>query len=205
MSANHAPCLSQLIHAATPDPVEAEKAALKTKFEFAAASTALVAEAKCMPDNRDDLWEEKKMGEVVPIVKCSRELDIDTKIDMADGLAIAEADGAYKQWVAKEIMQNKIDKDMRMGEAALQDIREQQEVAERSMATAKMSHIEAGPLKKAVAKDEEDIEIVKTCRHSKGKVPAHGGVDKSTAMALSQALTLVRAKANTAHMANLHL
>ncbi|KIN99724.1 hypothetical protein M404DRAFT_30171 [Pisolithus tinctorius Marx 270] len=210
---------------------------------------------------------------------------------MADGPTIAEADGAYEQWVAKEIVWSKINKDVQMGEATLQDVGEQREVVEGLMATAKMSHIEvsthlvwkhshqtvaesnddnwpkvtvppgsilhevpcvqctvkgaqcigpvgkmcdrctwmkqgckksnkgqgavgkhsatclakAGPSKKAAAKDKEDIEIVETCRHSKGKVPARGGVDKSTAMALSQALTLVRAEAIAAHAANLCL
>ncbi|KAI6008818.1 hypothetical protein F5J12DRAFT_891977 [Pisolithus orientalis] len=79
---------------------------------MSAASMALVAEAKCMLDDRDDIWEEKKTGEVVPIVECSRELNVDTKIDMADRPAIVDADGAYEQWVAEEVAQNKIDEDM---------------------------------------------------------------------------------------------
>ncbi|KAI6146650.1 hypothetical protein BKA82DRAFT_27179 [Pisolithus tinctorius] len=59
MSANRAPHLSQLIHAETPNPVEAEKATLKARF--ATASAALIAKAKCLPDDKPELWEEKVM------------------------------------------------------------------------------------------------------------------------------------------------
>ncbi|KIN93551.1 hypothetical protein M404DRAFT_36005 [Pisolithus tinctorius Marx 270] len=76
MSAGRAPCLSQLVRAATPDPIEAEKTSLREKF--IAASAALVAEAKCPPDDKEELWEEKVMwmrrweqrtGEVFPLVE----------------------------------------------------------------------------------------------------------------------------------------
>ncbi|KAI6137928.1 hypothetical protein BKA82DRAFT_31800 [Pisolithus tinctorius] len=118
MSANHAPCLSQLICAATPDPVEVEKAALRAKF--VAASTALVTKAKCMPDDREDQWEEK--GKVLPLVEHSRELDIDTKIDMTDGPVVAEADEAYEWWVVEEIAWLKVDEDIWMEEETSQGI-----------------------------------------------------------------------------------
>ncbi|KIO04646.1 hypothetical protein M404DRAFT_26096 [Pisolithus tinctorius Marx 270] len=87
MSANRAPHLSQLIHTATPDPIEAEKTTLKAKFII--ASMALVTEARCLPDDKEELWEEK--GEVYPIVKHGQELGIDTKIGTVDGPAITEA------------------------------------------------------------------------------------------------------------------
>ncbi|KIO07150.1 hypothetical protein M404DRAFT_24233 [Pisolithus tinctorius Marx 270] len=93
MSANCAPRLSQLVHTATPDPIEVEKTALKAKFII--ASMALVAEARCLLDDKVELWEEK--GEVYPIVKRGQELGIDTKIDAVDGPTIAEADEAYKR------------------------------------------------------------------------------------------------------------
>ncbi|KAI6148879.1 hypothetical protein BKA82DRAFT_22638 [Pisolithus tinctorius] len=99
MSASHAPCLSQLVRAATPDPVEVEKAALKARF--VTASTALIAEAKCLPDDKVELWEEK--GEVYPIVECRWELDVNVKIDAVDGPVIAEADEAYERWSAEEV------------------------------------------------------------------------------------------------------
>ncbi|KIN98408.1 hypothetical protein M404DRAFT_31414 [Pisolithus tinctorius Marx 270] len=59
MSANHAPQLSQLIHVPTLDPAEAERVSLRE--QLVAASAGLVAEAKCVPDDQEDMWEEKTM------------------------------------------------------------------------------------------------------------------------------------------------
>ncbi|KIO03567.1 hypothetical protein M404DRAFT_26875 [Pisolithus tinctorius Marx 270] len=134
MSANHAPRLSQLVCTATPDLIEVEKTALKAKFIV--ASVALVAEAKCLLDDKEELWEEKVMwmcrweqrtGEVFPLIECRQELGIDTKIDAVDGPAVAEADKAYEKW---------------MEEAVAQAIVEQGASAEVSAATEKMSHVE---------------------------------------------------------------
>ncbi|KIN93924.1 hypothetical protein M404DRAFT_35593 [Pisolithus tinctorius Marx 270] len=149
MSANHAPHLSQLICAATPDPIEAEKTALKARFIV--ASAALVAEARCLPDDKEELWEEKvtwmhrweeRTGEVYPIVEHRQELGIDTKIDAADGPAIAEADEAYERWVAKEIACRKADKDVWMGEETAQAVSEQDASVTVLVVTEKMSHVE---------------------------------------------------------------
>ncbi|KIN96996.1 hypothetical protein M404DRAFT_32730 [Pisolithus tinctorius Marx 270] len=137
MSANRAPCLSQLVHTATPNPIEAEKTALKVKFIV--ASVALVAEARCLPDDKEELWEEK--GEVYPIIERGQELGIDTKIDAADGPAIAEADEAYERWVAKEIACRKADEDMRMGEEAVQAVGEQGVSVVVPVVTEKMLHV----------------------------------------------------------------
>ncbi|KIN97689.1 hypothetical protein M404DRAFT_32034 [Pisolithus tinctorius Marx 270] len=168
MSANRAPHLSQLVHAATPDPIEVEKTALKAKFVV--ASMALVAEVRCLPDDKEELWEEKVMwmhqweertGEVYPIVKCRRELGIDTKIDAADGPAIAEADEAYERWVAKEIACGKADEDVRMGEAAAQAVGEQGASVEVPVVTEKMSHVEvvAQPVRKTIAESEDEDKL----------------------------------------------
>ncbi|KIO00535.1 hypothetical protein M404DRAFT_29454 [Pisolithus tinctorius Marx 270] len=128
MSVNHAPRLSQLVRAATPDPAEVEKATLKVRFIV--ASAALVAEARCLPDDKEELWEEKVMwmcqweertGEVYPIIKRGQELGIDTKIDAVDGPTIAEANEAYERWVAEEIAHGKADKDVQMGEEAVSE------------------------------------------------------------------------------------
>ncbi|KIN99087.1 hypothetical protein M404DRAFT_30700 [Pisolithus tinctorius Marx 270] len=152
MSAGRAPCLSQLIRVATPDPIEAEKTALKARFVI--ASAALVAEARCLPDDKEELWEEK--GEVYPIVERRQELGIDTKIDTADGPTIAEADEAYKRWVAEEIVHRKADEDMRMGEETAQAVSEQDASVAAPAATEKMSHVEvvAWPVRKTVAESE---------------------------------------------------
>ncbi|KIO01181.1 hypothetical protein M404DRAFT_28909 [Pisolithus tinctorius Marx 270] len=166
MSASRAPRLSQLVRAATPDPIEAEKTALKAKF--IAASTALVAEAKCMPDDREDLWEEKRVvalivaqGEVFPLVKRGRELDVDTKIDVADGPAVAEADEAYERWVSEEIAWLKVDKDVQMEEEALQGAKGQGASAAEPVASVRMTHVEVPqPARKrsrqAVAEGDDD-------------------------------------------------
>ncbi|KIO11754.1 hypothetical protein M404DRAFT_20380 [Pisolithus tinctorius Marx 270] len=154
MSANCAPHLSQLICMATPDPIEAEKTALKAKFIV--ASAALVAEARCLPDDKEELWEEKVMwmcqweertGEVYPIIECGQELGINTKIDAADGPTIAEANEAYERWVAEEIAHRKADEDVQMGEEA---VSEQGASVTVLVVTAKMSHVEvvAQPVRK---------------------------------------------------------
>ncbi|KAI5992589.1 hypothetical protein F5J12DRAFT_786119 [Pisolithus orientalis] len=110
MSANHAPQLSQLVCMATPNLIKAEKVTLRARF--VTASMALVAEAKCLPNNREELWEEKVMWihqweertvEVYSIIECGQELDIDVKIDAADGPTIAEADEADQRWSAEEV------------------------------------------------------------------------------------------------------
>ncbi|KIN96982.1 hypothetical protein M404DRAFT_32704 [Pisolithus tinctorius Marx 270] len=133
----------------TPDLIEAEKAALKAKF--AAASAALVAEAKCMLDNREDLWEEKvmwlqcwekRLGEVFPLVERSRELNIDMKIDVADGLVVVEKDEAYEQWVAEEIAWLKVDEDVQMEEEASQGTEGQGASAAKPVVSIRMTHME---------------------------------------------------------------
>ncbi|KIN99005.1 hypothetical protein M404DRAFT_30807 [Pisolithus tinctorius Marx 270] len=153
MSANHLPHLSQLVCMATPDPIKVEKAALKEKF--ITVSMALVAEARCMLDDKEDLWEEKviwvcqwekKTGEVFPIIECDRELGVDMKIAMTDGPVVVVADKAYERWVAKEIVWGKIDKDMQRGEEASQDVGKQGASAEVPAAMAKMSHVEVTQL-----------------------------------------------------------
>ncbi|KAI6139056.1 hypothetical protein BKA82DRAFT_26491 [Pisolithus tinctorius] len=156
MSASHAPRLSQLVCAATLDLIEAEKTALKVKF--IAMSVALVAEAKCMPDNREDLWEEK--GEVLLLVEHGRELDIDTKIDAIDRPVVVEVDEAYEQCVAEEIVQLKVDEDVQMEETS-QGIEGQGASAALPVAMERMSHVEVPqPVHKrsqqAIAEGEDD-------------------------------------------------
>ncbi|KIN99091.1 hypothetical protein M404DRAFT_30706 [Pisolithus tinctorius Marx 270] len=153
MSASHAPRLSQLVCAATPDPAEVEKATLKARF--ATASAALVAEAKCLPDDKAELWEEKvmwmrrweeKTGEVYPIVERGWELDVDIKIDAVDGPAIAEADEAYERWSTEEVAaaaRGGGDEDVRMEEEVAQEVGEGQGTsAAVPAAMERMSHME---------------------------------------------------------------
>ncbi|KIN99662.1 hypothetical protein M404DRAFT_30327 [Pisolithus tinctorius Marx 270] len=196
MSAGRAPHLSQLVCTATPDPIEAEKTLLREKF--VAASAALVAEAKCLLDDKEELWEEKVMwmrrweqrtGEVFPLVECGRALGIDTKIDAADGPTVAEADEAYERWVSKEIARGRADEDMQMEEAVAQAVVEQGTSAEVPVTTEKMSHIEvvSHPVRKrsrqmvAESEDEDEPKIVIPPSSILHKVPCARCTVKKTA------------------------
>ncbi|KIO00579.1 hypothetical protein M404DRAFT_29507 [Pisolithus tinctorius Marx 270] len=241
MSAGHAPHLSKLVCAATPDLIKAEKTTLRAKF--VAASVALVAEVKCLPDDKEELWEEKVMwmhrweqrtGEVFPLVEHRQELGIDTKIDTADGPAVAEANEAYKKWVAKEIVCGRTDKDMWMEEAVAQAVIEQGASAEVPAATEKMSHVEvvSCPVQKgceklnksmgkkmqtgmvtvqsakAAAKDDKDndkVEVVESHMHRKGKAPVRNWLNAKVTADLSQSLRLLQAKAMESQAAYLLL
>ncbi|KIO01579.1 hypothetical protein M404DRAFT_28603, partial [Pisolithus tinctorius Marx 270] len=151
-----------------------EKTALKAKFVV--ASVALVAEARCLPDDKEELWEEKVMwmrrweertGEVYPIVKRGQELGIDTKIDTVDGPTIAEADEAYERWVAEEISHGKADEDVWMGKEAAQAVSEQGASVAVPVVTEKMLHVKvvAQPVRKrswqtiAESEDEDEPKI----------------------------------------------
>ncbi|KIN99487.1 hypothetical protein M404DRAFT_30357 [Pisolithus tinctorius Marx 270] len=119
MSANHLPHLSQLICMATPDPIKVEKATLKEKF--IAVSAAMVAKAKCLLDDKEELqeewvmwmhWWEEKTAEVFPIIKCRWEL---TKVAVVDGPTVAKANEVYEKWAAEEITtaeHEQVDKDV---------------------------------------------------------------------------------------------
>ncbi|KIO12260.1 hypothetical protein M404DRAFT_20084 [Pisolithus tinctorius Marx 270] len=84
----------------------------------------------------------RRTGEVFPLIKCGQELGIDTKIDAADRPAVAEADEAYKKWVAEEIVCGRTDEDVRMEEAVAQAVVKQGASAEVLVATEKMLHVE---------------------------------------------------------------
>ncbi|KIN96820.1 hypothetical protein M404DRAFT_32858 [Pisolithus tinctorius Marx 270] len=270
MSASCAPCLSQLVCTATPNLVEVEKATLKARF--VTASVALIAEAKCLPDDKPELWEEK--GEVYPIVEHGQELDIDIKIDTVDRPAIAEADEAYKRWSVEEVAAAACRGSDEGEEEVTQEAGEGQGMgAAMLVVMERMLHVEvlqpacktiaesdddgkpkgtpcfrpssktcdwcvkmkqgceksnkgvgkkvqagasvvrstkapkAGPSKQAHNDDDkdDDVEVVKTCAHSKGKAPVCGRFDGKTASDISQALGMVRAEAVAAHAANLRL
>ncbi|KIO05651.1 hypothetical protein M404DRAFT_25359 [Pisolithus tinctorius Marx 270] len=169
MSANHLSWLSQLICATYPDPIKVEKVSLRELF--LAASAALVAEAKCMPDDREDLWDKKvmwlwqweeKTGVIFPIVECSKVLGMDMKIDATNGPAVVEADEAYERWVVEEIAVaawGRVNEDMWMGEEAAQDISEQCASAEILAVSAKMLHVKVShPVWKMVMESEDNVE-----------------------------------------------
>ncbi|KIO00833.1 hypothetical protein M404DRAFT_29234 [Pisolithus tinctorius Marx 270] len=242
MSTNCAPRLSQLVCVATPNPIEAEKASLREKF--VAASAALVAEAKCLPDDKEELWEEKVMwmrrweqrtGEVFPLVERRQALGIDTKIDAADGPTVAEADEAYERWVSEEIVQGRADEDVRMEEEALQVVKEQGNsnsfptpVRKQSQQTIVESEDEDEPkiiippgsilhkhspqrLQRLAPprgatddnNNDNEVEVVESHMHVKGKAPVHSWLDPKVTADLLQSLRLLHAEATELHTAYL--
>ncbi|KIO10455.1 hypothetical protein M404DRAFT_21380 [Pisolithus tinctorius Marx 270] len=143
MSANRAPRLSQLVHAPTLDPAEAEKASLRE--QLAAASAGLVAEAKCTPDNREDMWEEKTMWlrrweektvVLMPLVERGKALGVSVQVDAEDTPALAEADDWYERWTAEEAEAHaKAEQDVQMGEETAVEVGNEG-------TGVKMSHVE---------------------------------------------------------------
>ncbi|KAI5997626.1 hypothetical protein F5J12DRAFT_956630 [Pisolithus orientalis] len=152
MSANHLPRLSQLIHMATPDLVEVEKAMLRE--QFVTASTALVTEARCLLDDKEELWEEKvlwmhwwekRTGEGFPIIEHGQALGVNMRINAVDGPIMEKANEAYKRWATEEVamaVHGGVDKDVQMGEEAMQEVGKQGVSTEVPAATVKMSHVE---------------------------------------------------------------
>ncbi|KIO13320.1 hypothetical protein M404DRAFT_18808 [Pisolithus tinctorius Marx 270] len=295
MSANHAPCLSQLVRAPTPDPAEAEKASLRE--QLAAASAGLVAEAKCAPDDREDMREEKttwlrrweeKTAELMPLVERGKALGVSMQVDAEDAPALAEADDWYERWTVEEAEAcAKAEQDVQMGEETAVEVgnegagvkmshvevpqlarkRSRQTIAEsedeagrrvvippgsvlhkvpcvrcsvknavcfgvegrtcdgctrmkqgcekstkaagkRAQAGASVGRSskapKAGPSKQA-HDDDDIVEVVESRTRRKGKAPVRGGLDGKAAVALSRALTMVRAEATALHAATMHL
>ncbi|KIO05524.1 hypothetical protein M404DRAFT_25233 [Pisolithus tinctorius Marx 270] len=98
MSANRTPRLSQLVNASTPDPAEAEKAVLRE--QIAAALAGLVTEAKCVPDDQEDMQEEKmiwlrrweeKMAALMPLVEQGKMLGVSVWVDTADAPIVSQS------------------------------------------------------------------------------------------------------------------
>ncbi|KAI6002353.1 hypothetical protein F5J12DRAFT_894095 [Pisolithus orientalis] len=203
MSANHAPQLSQLVHMPTLDPMEAERASLRE--QLAAASAGLVAEARCVPDDWEDMWEEKmtqlrcweeKMAVLMPLVKQGKALRVSVWVDAEDAPALMEANDLYEKWSVEEAEECvRARQDVQMEEAMV-------EVGHEAH-TCTTKAPKASPSK--WAHGDDIMEVVKGKTHRKGKAPVHGRFDGKTAMDILQALRMVRAKAVAAHVANLHL
>ncbi|KIO11984.1 hypothetical protein M404DRAFT_19800 [Pisolithus tinctorius Marx 270] len=165
MSANCAPRLSQLVCAPTPDPVEAEKASLRE--QLAAALAGLVAEAKCAPDDQEDMREEKttwlrrweeKTAVLMPLVERGKALGVSVWVDAEDASTLAEADDWYEQWTAEEAEARvKAEQDVQMGEETAAEVGNEgtglkmshvevpQPARKRSRQTIAESEDEAGP------------------------------------------------------------
>ncbi|KIN93862.1 hypothetical protein M404DRAFT_35638 [Pisolithus tinctorius Marx 270] len=149
MSANCAPRLSQLVRASTPDPAEAEKVALRE--QIAAASAGLVAEAKCVPDDREDMrWEEKTVV-LMPLVERGKTLGISMWVDAADAPTLAEADDVYERWTMEEAeVHAKAKQDVHMGEETAVGVGNEG-------TGVKMSHVEVPqPAHKTIAESEDE-------------------------------------------------
>ncbi|KAI5987922.1 hypothetical protein F5J12DRAFT_786992 [Pisolithus orientalis] len=239
MSANHAPQLSQLICMSTPDPVEAEKASLRE--QLTAVSAGLVAKAKCMPDDQEDMqeekmmwlrhWEEKMQWTVEEVEACAKaEQDVqmgeETMVELGN-------DGAVKMSHV-EVLQPAC-KASQHGHCPWQTVAESDKepawLKIHIPAMGTVTHKEpcmwctlkgvscTGTLGKtcnACARIKQGceksskvagkkVQVVESRAHGKGKAPVYGGLDDKTAMALSRALTIVRAKAMASHAATMHL
>ncbi|KIO01400.1 hypothetical protein M404DRAFT_28695 [Pisolithus tinctorius Marx 270] len=226
MSANHAPCLSNL-------------------EQLTAASAGLMAEAKCVPDDREDMQEEKmtwlrhweeKTAVLMPLVEQGKALGVSMWVDAEDAPTLVEADDLYKWWTMEEAeARTKAEQDIQTGEETAV------EVGDKGMGV-KMSHVEvpqparkgckksmkavgkrvragasiarsskapkASPSKRAHDDNDNDnniMEVVESRTHGKGKTSGRSTVSNKTATDLSQDLTMVRAEAVATHAANLRL
>ncbi|KAI6015153.1 hypothetical protein F5J12DRAFT_890512 [Pisolithus orientalis] len=188
MSANCAPRLSQLICAATPDLVDVEKAALKARF--VAASAALVAEAKCLLDDKEELWEEKvmwmhrweqKTGEVFPLVEHgSNREDVAHQGGVLASLEESKDEDELKIVVPPGSILHKGCK--KLTKATGKKVQAGTSVTQSSKAA------KAGLSKRAADDDNDEVEVVKGHSHMKGKAPVQGGLDSKVAANLLQFL-----------------
>ncbi|KAI5990058.1 hypothetical protein F5J12DRAFT_786585 [Pisolithus orientalis] len=174
MSANHAPHLLQLVLALTPDPVEAERASLRE--QLAAASAGLVAEAKCVPNDWEDMWEEKvtwlrcweeKTAILMPLVKQGKVLGVSVWVSAEDAPVLAEADDLYEQWTAEEAEAHaKVEQDIQMGEETVVELSDDGAV--------KMSHVEvpqpAHRSQKTIAESNKEPTWLKICIPATGMI-----------------------------------
>ncbi|KIO01412.1 hypothetical protein M404DRAFT_28727 [Pisolithus tinctorius Marx 270] len=136
MSASCAPHLSQLVCMPTPDPVEAERASLRE--QLATASAGLVAEAKCAPDDWEDMWEEKMMW--LRHWEEKMALGMSMEVDAEDAPMLVEADDLYEWWTMEEAKAHtKAEKDIQMGEETAVEVGNEG-------AGVKMSHVEVPQL-----------------------------------------------------------
>ncbi|KIO00642.1 hypothetical protein M404DRAFT_29336 [Pisolithus tinctorius Marx 270] len=179
MSASCTPRLSQLIHASTPDPVEAEKAALRE--QIMAVLAGLVAEAKRVLDDWEDMWEEKtiwlrcweeKTVALMPLVKRGKTLGVSMWVDAADAPVLAKADDIYKWWTMEEAKARaKAEQDIQMGEETAEGVGDEG-------AGVKMSHVEVPQLAHkhsqqtiAESEDEAGLRVTIPPRSVLHKVP----------------------------------
>ncbi|KIO11727.1 hypothetical protein M404DRAFT_20342 [Pisolithus tinctorius Marx 270] len=150
MSANRAPRLSQLVCAATPDPVKAEKADLRQ--QIAAASAILVAEARCFPKDREGMQEEKTMwlrcweektAMLMLLVERGKELGVMVRVDAAEVPILAEADNVYERWTAEEAeVRARAEQDVLMGDENAQETGGLGASVAVPVVTEKMLHVE---------------------------------------------------------------
>ncbi|KIN96145.1 hypothetical protein M404DRAFT_33548 [Pisolithus tinctorius Marx 270] len=112
--------------------MEAEKAALRE--QIAAASAGLVTEAKCVPDDREDMQEEKTIW--LRHWEENMTLGVSVRVDAADAPALAKADDVYEWWTAEEAKAcAKAEQDIQMGEETAEGVGDEG-------AGVKMSHVE---------------------------------------------------------------
>ncbi|KIO04886.1 hypothetical protein M404DRAFT_25971 [Pisolithus tinctorius Marx 270] len=179
MSANCAPRLSQL--------------------QIAAASAILVAEARCFPEDREGMQEEKTMwlrrweektATLMPLVERGKELGITVRVDAAEAPILAEADNVYERWTAEEAeVHARAEQDVQMGDENAQETGGPGASITVPAATEKMSHVEvvSRPVRKrlrqtvAESEDEDEPKIVVPPGSILHKVPCMRCTVKKTA------------------------
>ncbi|KIN99130.1 hypothetical protein M404DRAFT_30776 [Pisolithus tinctorius Marx 270] len=247
MSANHAPQLSQLVHAAAPNLIEAEKTALKANVDTKvdAVDGPAITEANeayerwaakeivCRKAD-EDVWmgEEALQGiegqgtsaaELVVTVRMTH-MEVPQPAHKRSWQAVAEGDDDDKPKIT--IPPGSVLHPVPCMQCTIKGIpctrpsgktcngctkmkqgckKSNRGAGKKVQAGASTKAPKAAPSKWAHDNDDDNMEVVKTCVHGKGKVPVHSGFDGKTTSDISQALGMVRAEAMAAHTANLRL
>ncbi|KAI5994250.1 hypothetical protein F5J12DRAFT_785814 [Pisolithus orientalis] len=139
-------------------PVEAERASLRE--QIAVALAGLVAEAKYVPDDQEDMQEEKitwlrhweeKTVVLMPLVEQGKVLGVSIWVNTEDASMLAEADDLYEQWTMEEAKAHvRAKQDIQMGEETAVELSDEGGVV-------KMSHVEVPqPAHKTVAESNKD-------------------------------------------------
>ncbi|KAI5998423.1 hypothetical protein F5J12DRAFT_895616 [Pisolithus orientalis] len=152
-----------------PDPAEAEKASLKEQNMVALAG--LMEEAKYVPNDWEDMQEEKttwlrhceeKTAVLMPLVEQGKVLGVSMQVNAEDAPVLAEADDLYKQWTAEEAKAcAKAKQDVQMGEEAAVELGDDSAV--------KMSHVEV--LQPTCKKSQQAIAESDNDERSKASIP----------------------------------
>ncbi|KAI6004350.1 hypothetical protein F5J12DRAFT_783346 [Pisolithus orientalis] len=110
-----------------------------------------MAEAKCVPDNWEDMCWEEKMVVLMPLVEQGKALRVSVWVDTEDAPVLAEADDLHEWWAMEEADACvKAEQDVQMGEETVVELSDDSVV--------KMSHMEVLQLACKVITESNDDE-----------------------------------------------